>query len=48
MADIGFEVQGSGLATSRSYHKANREIVKAALKAYIEGIYFVFANKQRP
>jgi NitT/TauT family transport system substrate-binding protein len=45
MADIGFEVQGSGLATSRSYIKANREVVKSALKAYVEGIYFVFANK---
>jgi NitT/TauT family transport system substrate-binding protein len=45
MADIGFEVQGSGLATSRSYIKANRGIVKSALKAYVEGIYFVFANK---
>jgi NitT/TauT family transport system substrate-binding protein len=45
MADIGFEVQGSGLATSRSYIKTHRETVKAALKAYIEGIYFVFANK---
>jgi NitT/TauT family transport system substrate-binding protein len=46
MADIGFEVQGSGLATSRSYIKANREVVKSALKAYVEGIYFVFANKE--
>jgi NitT/TauT family transport system substrate-binding protein len=45
MADIGFEVQGSGLATSRSYIKANREIVKSALKAYVEGIYYVFTNK---
>ena len=45
MADIGFEVQGSGLATSRSYIKTHRDTVKAALKAYIEGIYFVFANK---
>jgi NitT/TauT family transport system substrate-binding protein len=45
MADIDFEVQGSGLATSRSYIEAHREIVKSALKAYIEGIYFVFANK---
>ena len=45
MADIGFEVQGSGLATSRSYIKANREIVKSALKAYVEGIYYVFKNK---
>jgi NitT/TauT family transport system substrate-binding protein len=45
MADIGFEVQGSGLATSRSYIKAHRESVKSALKAYIEGIYYVFAHK---
>ncbi|HMF51994.1 MAG TPA: ABC transporter substrate-binding protein, partial [Candidatus Saccharimonadales bacterium] len=45
MADIGFEVQGSGLATSRSYIKSRRDTVKAALKAYTEGIYFVFANK---
>ena len=45
MADIGFEVQGGGLATSRSYIKANREIVKSALKAYVEGIYYVFTNK---
>jgi NitT/TauT family transport system substrate-binding protein len=45
MADIGFEVQGSGLATSRSYIKANRETVKSALKAYVEGIYYIFTNK---
>ena len=45
MADIGFEVQGSGLATARSYIKNNRDTVKSALKAYIEGIYFAFANK---
>ena len=42
MADIGFEVQGSGLATSRSYIKSHRDIVKSAVKAYVEGIYFVF------
>lgn len=46
MADIGFEVQGSGLATSRSYIKTRRDVVKSALKAYVEGIYYVFANKQ--
>ena len=45
MADIGFEVQGSGLATSRSYIKTNRDIVKSTLKGYVEGIYFAFANK---
>ena len=46
MADIGFEVQGSGLATSRSYIKTHRDIVKSAVKAYVEGIYYVFSNKQ--
>ena len=46
MADLDFEVQGSGLATSRSYIKTHRETVKSALKAYIEGIYHIFANKQ--
>lgn len=46
MADIGFEVQGSGLATSRNYIKTRRDVVKSALKAYVEGIYYVFANKQ--
>jgi NitT/TauT family transport system substrate-binding protein len=46
MADLDFEVQGSGLATSRNYIKAHREIVKSALKAYVEGIYYIFANEQ--
>jgi ABC-type nitrate/sulfonate/bicarbonate transport system substrate-binding protein len=46
MADLGVEVQGSGLATSRSYIRARRDIVKSAVKAYIEGIYLIFANKQ--
>jgi NitT/TauT family transport system substrate-binding protein len=45
MADLDFEVQGSGLATSRSFIKANRAIVKSALKAYVEGIYHTFVNK---
>jgi hypothetical protein len=38
-------VQGSGLATSRSFIKANRGVVKSALKAYVEGIYYIFVNK---
>ena len=46
MADLDFEVQGSGLATSRNYIKAHREIVKSVLKAYVEGIYYIFANRQ--
>lgn len=45
MADLGVEVQGSGLATSRAFIKTRRDAVKAALKAYVEGIYFIFVNK---
>ena len=46
IADLGVEVQGNGLATSRAYIKTNRETVKSALKGYIEGISFIYANKQ--
>ncbi len=45
IADLGVEVQGNGLATSRAYIKSNRDTVKAALKGYIEGIHFIYANK---
>ena len=45
LPELKVEVQGNGLATTRSYIKANREIVKSALKGYIEGIHFVFSNK---
>jgi NitT/TauT family transport system substrate-binding protein len=43
---LNVEVQGNGLATSRAYIKSNRDTVKAALKGYIESIYFIHANKQ--
>ena len=43
--DLGVEVQGNGFATTRAYLKSNRDIVKAALKGYIEGIHFSFHNK---
>src|SRR4249920_1438849 len=46
IADLGVEVQGNGLATSRAYLKSNRETVKTAMKGYIEGIHFIYANKQ--
>ena len=45
MADLGVEVQGSGLATSRSFIKGHRDVVRSAVKAYVEGIYFIFINK---
>ena len=45
VADLGVEVQGNGLATSRDYIKSNRATVKSALKGYIEAIHFIHANK---
>ncbi len=44
--DLKVEVQGNGMATTRSYVKSNRDVVKSALKGYIEGINFIFNNKQ--
>lgn len=45
LPDLGVEVQGNGMATTRGYIKSNREIVKAALKGYVEGIYYIFQNR---
>jgi NitT/TauT family transport system substrate-binding protein len=45
LPDLGVEVQGNGLASTRSYIKGNRETVKAALKGYVEAIHFIFHNK---
>jgi len=46
IADLGVEVQGNGLATSRDYVKSNRDTVKAAMKGFVEAIYFIYANKK--
>jgi len=43
--DLKVEVQGNGMATTRSYIKSNREVVKSALKGYIEGIHLIISNK---
>jgi NitT/TauT family transport system substrate-binding protein len=40
------EVQGNGFATSREYIKSNRDVVKSALKGFVEAIYFIYANKK--
>ena len=45
IADLGVEVQGNGLATSRAYLKTNRDTVKNAMKGYLEAIHFIYANK---
>jgi len=44
--DLKVEVQGNGMATTRAYIKSNRDVVKSALKGYIEGINFIFSNKK--
>ena len=46
IADLGVEVQGNGFATSRDYIKSNRDVVKSALKGFVEAIYFIYANKK--
>ena len=46
VADLGVEVQGNGFATSRSFIASNRDVVKSALKGFVEAIYFIYANKK--
>lgn len=46
IADLGVEVKGNGLATSRAFIKSNRDTVKAALKGFVEAIYFIYSNKR--
>ncbi len=45
MLDMGIEVQGNGFATSRFFIKRQRQTVTAALKAYVEAIYYIYHNK---
>ena len=46
IGDLGVEVQGNGFATSRAYAASNREIVKSALKGFVEAIYYIYAYKK--
>jgi len=46
MSEMGIEVQGNGFATSRSFIKNNRETIKAALKGYVEALYYIHHNKE--
>ncbi len=46
IGDLGVEVQGNGFATSRAYISANRDVVKSALKGFVEAIYYIYANKK--
>ena len=45
MLDLGIEVQGNGLATSRSLIKGQRETVLSALKSYVEAIFYIQRNR---
>src|SRR5207247_10032320 len=45
IADLGVEVQGNGLATSRAYVLSNRDVVKKVVKGLVEAISFIYANK---
>lgn len=43
--DLKVEVQGNGMATTRAFIKTNRDVVKSALKGYVEGIHSIYSNK---
>jgi NitT/TauT family transport system substrate-binding protein len=45
MVNLGVEVQGNGFATSRSFIKAQRDTVLAALKGYVEAIFYIHRNR---
>ena len=45
MINLGVEVQGNGLATSKSFIKSQRETVLSALKGYVEAIHFIHRNR---
>jgi NitT/TauT family transport system substrate-binding protein len=45
MLDLGVEIQGNGLATTRTFIRNQRATVLAALKAYVESIYYISKNK---
>jgi NitT/TauT family transport system substrate-binding protein len=45
MLDLGIEVQGNGFATTRSFIKSQRDTVMAALKAYVEALYYIPRNR---
>lgn len=46
IGDLGVEVQGNGLATSRPFIQTNREVVKSAVKGYVEAIHFIYSNRK--
>ena len=45
MLDMGVEVQGNGFATTRSFIRNQRETTLAALKAYVESLYYIPSHR---
>ncbi|MBM4262758.1 MAG: ABC transporter substrate-binding protein [Deltaproteobacteria bacterium] len=45
IGDLGVEVQGNGFATSRAYIANNRDVVRGAMRGFVEAIYLIYANK---
>jgi ABC-type nitrate/sulfonate/bicarbonate transport system substrate-binding protein len=45
MMDLGLEAQGNGLATTRSFIKSQRDIVKSTLKGWVEAISFIHSKQ---
>jgi len=45
MLDLGIEVQGNGFATTRTLIRGQRETALAALKGYVESIYYISKNR---
>lgn len=45
MVNLGVEVQGNGFATSRSFIKSQRDTALAALKGYVEAIFYIHRNR---
>lgn len=45
IGDLGVEVQGNGFATSRAYIASNRDVVRGALRGFVEAIYLIYSNK---
>ena len=46
MLDMGIEVQGNGFATTRSFIRNQRETALAALKAYVESLYYIPRHRE--
>ena len=46
MLDLGVEIQGNGFATTRTFIRNQRPTVLAALKAYVESLYYISKNKE--